>query len=140
MKHTLKKGIVCILTAYARFAIALHKTKVVAITGSVGKTTTKDMAVAMLREAGFSVRGSAKSYNGDFGVPLSILGLPSGGRNLFLWLWVLVAGVWRMAIGVPKYLVLEVGLEMPGDMHTIVKWLYPDVSVLTRLPEHPVPS
>ena len=44
--------------------------KVIAITGSVGKTTTKDIVAALLGETAVS---SAKSYNNDFGVPLTVL-------------------------------------------------------------------
>ena len=126
------------LTMLARLALTLHNPTIIAITGSVGKTTTKDMVTAVLQEAGYSVRGSIKSYNSDFGVPLSILGLPSGNRNLFLWFFILIAGVWRAVIGVPKYIVLEVGLELPEEIYDIVRWLHPDVGVLTKLPVHPV--
>jgi UDP-N-acetylmuramoyl-tripeptide--D-alanyl-D-alanine ligase len=49
---------------------------VVAITGSVGKTTTKDILVAMLRAAGVRVHGTAGNRNTEVGVPLSMLDLP----------------------------------------------------------------
>ena len=43
-----------------------------------------------------------------------------------------------MLFSIPPYLVLEVGLEYPGDIATIVSWLKPNVGVMTRLGEHPV--
>ncbi|MDE0243387.1 MAG: UDP-N-acetylmuramoyl-tripeptide--D-alanyl-D-alanine ligase [Candidatus Kaiserbacteria bacterium] len=126
------------LTLCARLALSIHKPYIIAITGSVGKTTTKDMIAAILREQGRSVRGSEKSYNSSYGVPLSILGLQSGVRNPFIWMHTLLLAPLRALFGVPPYLVLEVGLEYPGDITTIVSWLKPNVGVMTRLGEHPV--
>ena len=111
---------------------------VIAITGSVGKTTTKDMIADILRGAGLSVRSSRKSYNSEFGVPLSIFGLSSGMRNPFIWLYNLCVAFFKMLFAMPQYLVLEVGLENPGDIAGIVKWLKPDIALLTRLAMNPV--
>ena len=126
------------LTLCARCAVALHRPFIVAVTGSVGKTTTKDMIAEMLKESGKSVRGSAKSYNSVYGVPLSILGLESGVRNPFRWLRTLVLAPIRMILRLPEHLVLEVGLEHPGDIADIMSWLHPDVGVMTLLAERPV--
>ena len=71
-------------------------------------------------------------------MPLSILGLPAGNRSPFLWLLILFSAVWRAVFRMPRYIVLEVGLEFPGDIADIVRWLKPDVAVLTRLPRNPV--
>ena len=60
MKRVLKAAVRSALTLLARFAVMLHNPVVIAVTGSVGKTTTKDMITAVLREDGRSVRGSRK--------------------------------------------------------------------------------
>ncbi len=138
MKKVLRRIVIAALTALARAAITLHRPTVIAVTGSVGKTTTKDMLAAMLRETGVPVRASRKSYNSDIGVPLSIFDLPTGMHNPFTWIYIMGAAMVKTVIGLPKYIVLEVGLEYPGDIATITAWLKPDVSVMTRLPEHPV--
>jgi UDP-N-acetylmuramoyl-tripeptide--D-alanyl-D-alanine ligase len=49
---------------------------VVAVTGSSGKTTTKDLIAAVL---GVGVHASPRSFNNEFGVPLTILGVTSSG-------------------------------------------------------------
>ena len=139
MKQFLKRVVLFLLTRCAILAIALHKPTVIAITGSVGKTTTKDMIVAILAEAGRSVRGSYKSYNSEFGVPLSIFNLSSfGGRMVFGWAYNVFAAFLGVLVGIPRHIVLEVGLEQPGDITSLVRWLRPSVSVLTRLPTDPV--
>ena len=138
MKKVVSYIIKKIIVNLARMHLALHKPKIIAITGSVGKTTTKDIVVAILQEGNHSVRASPKSYNSEFGVPLSILGMPSGRHNPFLWLYIVFVGFFRALFDRQEYCVLEVGLENPGDIKNMVGWLKPDISVLTRLPRNPV--
>ena len=138
MKRVLRRVILVLFIGLARLALRLHRPTVIAVTGSVGKTTTKDMIVALLRQNGVSVVGSHNSYNSDFGVPLSIFGLTTGMGNPLIWLYNLCSACVKTIIGLPRYIVLEVGLEEPGDISGIASWLAPDVSVLTRLAEYPV--
>lgn len=126
------------LITIARSALALHKPYSIAITGSVGKTTTKDMLAAILAEDKKRVRASAKSYNSLYGVPLSILDLPSGFRNPFVWIKTLMCAPFKALFRFPTHLVLEVGLEYPGDITDIVSWLRPNSAVMTKLATHPV--
>jgi UDP-N-acetylmuramoyl-tripeptide--D-alanyl-D-alanine ligase len=64
-----------VLQAAGRRALDRSQAVVVAITGSVGKTTTKDILVAMLRAAGVRVYGTPGNRNTEIGVPLSMLEL-----------------------------------------------------------------
>jgi len=64
-----------VLQEAGRRALDRSGATVVAITGSVGKTTTKDILVAMLRAAGVRVHGTAGNRNTEVGVPLSMLDL-----------------------------------------------------------------
>lgn len=56
---------------------------VVGITGSVGKTTTKDLAAAVLAHR-YRTSASARSHNNEIGVPLTVLGAPDGTEALVL--------------------------------------------------------
>ena len=85
MKSFFKKIIVVILTWEARLVLARYKPKIVAVTGSVGKTSAKD-ALAAVCAGRFRVRKSEKSFNSEIGIPLTILGLPNGWSNPFTWL------------------------------------------------------
>lgn len=64
-----------VLQQAGRRALARSGATVVAVTGSVGKTTTKDILVAMLRAAGVRVHGTLGNRNTEVGVPLSMLDL-----------------------------------------------------------------
>lgn len=140
MKNTFKKCIVAILTLEARVAIAMHHPRIVAVTGSVGKTSTKDaVAAALAASAAATVRKSQKSFNSDFGVPLAILNLKNAWNNPIVWLWRVIEGFFEMfSFCFPKILVLEIGADHPGDIRSIAKWLPADVVVFTRMSDVPV--
>lgn len=114
--------------------------KIIGVTGSVGKTSTKDAIYRVLSGGGFSVRKSEKSYNGDIGIPLTILGCQSAWNDPFGWLEIMIYGLRQVFSKreYPKWLVLEVGLEYPGDIKDVLKWVKFDVAITTLLPEVPV--
>jgi len=134
-----KKIISRILIWEARAVLKRYRPKVIAITGSVGKTTTKDAIFATL-SGHLHVRKSEKSFNSEIGVPLTILGLDNAWRNPFHWLWNLIQGLVLIVRGTeyPQWLVLEVGADRPGDIRSIAQWLRPDIAVITSIPEIPV--
>ncbi|HMO77801.1 MAG TPA: UDP-N-acetylmuramoyl-tripeptide--D-alanyl-D-alanine ligase [Candidatus Paceibacterota bacterium] len=139
MKNIFKKFIVTILTLEAKVLLARHKPKIIAITGSVGKTSMKDAIYSILKKH-YPTRKSEKSFNSDIGVPLTVLGLPNAWSNPFLWLKNITDGFF-IAIFTrhyPTYLVLETGVDRPGDMKKLASWIKPDIVVLTRFPDVPV--
>ena len=66
-----------------------HKPKIVAITGSVGKTSTK-AAVFTVLSSKYYVRENQKNYNNEIGIPLTIIGNESGGKNILKWIWIAI--------------------------------------------------
>lgn len=139
MKDILKRAVIGILTKEAKLLLKRTKPTIVAITGNVGKTSTKDAIYAAIKDS-VPARKSEKSYNSEIGVPLSILGLENAWSNPVRWLKNILDGLLLILWpGVyPKVLVLEVGVDRPGDMKKLTEWLKPDVVVLTRLPDVPV--
>lgn len=145
MKKYLKSLIVFLLTWEAQAVLRRYRPRIVAITGTVGKTAAKD-AIAAALAAFFSVRKSEKSFNSEIGVPLTILGARNPWRNPFRWLRVLLDGFLlisskRFTLNAKRYperLVLEVGADRPGDISSLARWLRPDVAVITRFAEVPV--
>jgi len=139
MKSTLKSLTVSILTALAAALLKKHQPLIIAVTGSVGKTSTKDAIYAAIRHS-VSTRKSEKSFNSDIGVPLTVLGLPNGWSNPFLWLKNIVDATFTVLFSkrYPKVLILETGIDRPGDMSKLTAWVKPDIVVLTRLPSVPV--
>src|ERR1035437_7203536 len=139
MKTTFKKIIVYILKKESQLVLSKYKPKVIAITGSVGKTSTKDAIYAVLSKISY-VRKSDKSYNSEIGLPLTILGVPNGWNNPIIWLKNIIKGLWLFIAPhkYPKWLVLEVGIGKPGDMYTTTSWLKSDVVIITAIGETPV--
>ena len=139
MKQILKSMVAGILALFARAIIRKYKPYVVMITGSVGKTSTKDAVHAVLAKTSF-VRASEKSYNSEFGVPLTIIGAKNPWNNPIAWLRVFHEATLLLCITnhFPKTLVLEVGADRPGDLKNILKIATPDAVVVTKLPDVPV--
>ncbi len=139
MRGILKNVIVWILQAEAKAVLRKYKPHVVAITGSVGKTSTKDAVYAVLSKK-YHVRKSEKSFNSEVGVPLTILGLGNAWGNPLHWLQNIIDGLSLIITTrpYPEWLVLEVGADRPGDIKSLASWIKVDVAIITRLPEVPV--
>jgi UDP-N-acetylmuramoyl-tripeptide--D-alanyl-D-alanine ligase len=139
MKDFFKKILVAILTWEAQAVVRRYKPRIVAVTGSVGKTSAKDAIYEVLAQ-GARVRKSQKSFNSELGLPLTILGRPNAWNNPFGWLQNIIDGLFLIAVrsNYPEWLVLEVGADRPGDIQSVAKWLPVEIAVITRLPEVPV--
>ena len=85
--------------------------QVVGITGTVGKTTTKDALATVLRYAGKRVSATAGNYNNEIGLPLTVLGADSR----------------------TEILVLEMGATQPGDIRHLCAIAPPKVGILTAI-------
>ncbi len=85
-------------------------TKIIAITGSCGKTTLKDLLGSSLKKL-YKVSISSKSYNNKYGVPLSLFNLNQGDH----------------------FGVLEIGMDKKGEIDYLSKIVQPDVSVITNI-------
>src|SRR5579863_1665420 len=114
MKKLFKKTVTYILRIESKLVLRKYKPKVIAITGSVGKTSTKDAVYAVLSKVAH-VRKSEKSYNSEIGLPLTILGIPNGWNNPFVWLQNIFQSLWLLVSThkYPEWLVLEVGVGKP---------------------------
>lgn len=139
MKSLFKAIVTRILTWQARTLLRRTKPTIIAITGNVGKTSTKDAIYTVLKKHRHT-RKSQKSYNSELGVPLTVLGLPNAWSNPIGWLKNMFDGCLQLIVPgeYPEVLVLEMGVDRPGDMARLCEWITPDVVVLTRLPDVPV--
>lgn len=139
MKSLIKKVIISILTWEAKQVIKKYKPRIIAVTGSVGKTSTKDAIFSALSPE-VDIRKNKKSFNSEIGTPLTILNCPTGWNNLFIWLKNIINGLLLILIKqpYPAWLVLEIGADRPGDIANVAKWLPCDVVVITRIPDVPV--
>lgn len=138
MKNIFKKIITKILQIECKLVLYKYNPRIVAITGSVGKTSTKDAVYAVLSKIAY-VRRSEKSYNSEIGLPLTILGLANAWNNPFKWFVNLLKGFWLFLWPhkYPKWLVLEVGVGHPGDMRKTASFLKTDAVIITAIGETP---
>lgn len=122
-----------ILKVLARNVVHKYNPKIIGITGSVGKTTTKEAVILVLSQK-YRVRGNIKNYNNEIGLPLTILGLKSPGRSLFGWFKVFWSALRLLILtdrDYPKFLILEMGVDHPGDMDYLLNFIHPIVGVMT---------
>lgn len=139
MKSFFKKIITNILIYQSKLILKKYKPFIISITGSVGKTSTKDAIFTVLADTTF-VRKSEKSFNSEIGVPLTILGCQNGWNDPIAWLENIFVGFELILFKseYPKCLVLEVGADHPGDIESVSKWLKSDIVVITKIGEVPV--
>ncbi len=91
-------------------ARARSQAQVIAVTGSVGKTSTKE-ALRLALSADGETHASAASYNNHWGVPLSLARLPQSA----------------------KYAVFEIGMNHAGEITPLVKMARPHVAIVTTI-------
>lgn len=99
------------LQEWARQVIAQRCVRVVAITGSVGKTTTKEFVKALLSKK-YRVASSPGNSNSQIGIPLAILNHTKGNEEI---------------------LILEMGMTVPGNLARLVQIAPPEVAVITNV-------
>ncbi|MBI5078057.1 MAG: UDP-N-acetylmuramoyl-tripeptide--D-alanyl-D-alanine ligase [Candidatus Yonathbacteria bacterium] len=139
MKALIRHIITVILEAEARLVLRKYRPKIIAVTGSVGKTSTKDAIFAVVGEA-LVARKSMKSFNSEIGLPLTILDCENAWLNPLLWLKNILKGLMLIVTRVhyPKWLVLEIGAGKPDDITRATKLAVPDIAVITRFGDVPV--
>lgn len=134
MKNLFLKIIYKVLASYARIVIKKYNPTVIAITGTVGKTSTKEAIFQVLSDAfPGKVRRSFGNLNAEIGIPLSILGYDSL-PNKFLWPIFLVSASRRInQKNYPAYLILEMGVEKKGDLKYFASIVKPKYLVVTSV-------
>lgn len=128
-----------IFKVLTKLVLQRHEPKIIAITGNVGKTSTKETIYLVLKQH-FNVRRSLGNYNNELGVPLTVLGLEVGPHSIFGWLRNILKGV-KVAVfekEYPEILILEMGIDKPGDMKYLMDFIPVTIGVITAIGDFPV--
>lgn len=94
----------------ARYALKKSGAKVIGVTGSVGKTTTRQLVKCVVSQLGKTC-ATKKNFNNDIGLPLSILSMD----------------------GDEKFVVLEMGMSDLGEISYLSKIITPDIGIITMI-------
>ncbi|MEK7511209.1 MAG: UDP-N-acetylmuramoyl-tripeptide--D-alanyl-D-alanine ligase [Patescibacteria group bacterium] len=139
MKSLFRSIVISILRVLTRGILRKYQPKIVMVTGSVGKSSTKD-AIAAALASSIYLRASKKSYNSEFGLPLTVIGRETAWGSPLGWIKIVVEGIMLLLFPAhyPKLLVLEVGADRPRDLEKLLRIATPDAVVVTKLPEVPV--
>ncbi len=134
MKVLLRAWILKTLQFFARRKLDKIKPKIVGITGSAGKTSAKEVIFEVLSRR-FETKKSEKNLNTEFGTVLTILDLKTGRSSVFAWLDILFRAFMDTFKKPAKYelLVLEMGVDKPGDMDEMLKVVQPDIMVFLNV-------
>ncbi|MBU1446585.1 hypothetical protein KKD70_04985 [Patescibacteria group bacterium] len=134
MKNILRKLVLRILQSLAKKKLKRMNAKIIGITGSVGKTSCKEV-IADILERKYRVLKNKKSYNSEFGLLLTILHQESGFSSASSWVKILIKSFFRAYFSRDKYdfLVLEMGVDKPGDMDFLTNIAKPDIGIITAI-------
>jgi UDP-N-acetylmuramyl pentapeptide synthase len=139
-KKLFKKILVFILELESRLILKKYQPEIIAITGSVGKTSAKEAIFAAL-SGKFPARKSEKSYNSELGVPLALIGASNAWRSPAGWLKNIFYGL-KLIVSrdesYPRLIILELGADRPGDISRFTRYIQPKVGVITAIGEVPV--
>lgn len=134
----LKTILIYFLRFFSKKIIKKYRPDVVGITGSIGKTSSKE-AIATVLGARFSVRSNYKNYNNEIGLPLTIIGIDkTPGNSFFGWVAVFFKALALLLLprgrkSYPEILVLEMGADKPGDISYLTDIAPCKVGVLTHI-------
>lgn len=122
------------LASMTRVVLKKYDPFIIGVTGSVGKSSAKE-AIALALSVGYSVRKSEGNYNNEIGIPLTVIGAETGGRSWFRWTGIFLKwlGVVLFPVRYPQVLVLEMGIDRPGDMDALIRFVPVNIGVATQV-------
>ncbi len=131
----MKKILQLKLKILSKLILKKYQPVVIGVTGSIGKTSAKEAIFEVLKDK-LKVRTTFKNYNNEIGLPLTIIGIESPGKSLFGWLDVFLKA-WKLILikdnNYPQVLVLEMGVDRPGDMEYLTNIAPVNVGVVTAI-------
>jgi UDP-N-acetylmuramyl pentapeptide synthase len=128
----IKNKVAAILAWFTRKILAKYKPKVIGITGSVGKTSARNAIYTIVSQT-LRARQPIENYNNEFGLPFTIIGVKSPGRSIGKWISLFLKALSLVFFKqrYPQVLILEMGVDHPGDMDYLLSLVQPDIALIT---------
>jgi UDP-N-acetylmuramoyl-tripeptide--D-alanyl-D-alanine ligase len=139
-KQRLQTYLQKILRRLAIWTLKKYKPGVIAVTGSVGKTSTKEAIYAVLKHSR-RARRSGGNFNNELGMPLTILGDWQEISGKYFWIRVILTAIGQLIWSFknyPEILILEYAVDRPGDMKYLLDIARPQIGVVTAIGDIPV--
>ncbi len=138
VKLKLRKILQFALKHLAGAIINKYKPTVIGITGSAGKSSTKEAVYAIFKNK--NSRANRGNFNNEIGFPLTIIGDYAKVGGFLFWLKVLWFGLVQVLFrrSYPEFLILEYGADKPKDIDYLLDIAKPRVSVITAMGKVPV--
>ena len=133
MKVVIRRFILSILWRAVRIRVAHDNPYVIAVTGSVGKTSTKEAIATLLERTGKPVVKTQANMATDTGIPLSLLGFADRAKTRGRWVSVLKRALIANfpTFSERPYYVLELSSDTPGDLAFLAKHFPIHIAVFT---------
>lgn len=123
-----------ILAHFAKKVIKKYNPLIIGVTGSVGKSSTKEAIYTVLKDK-FNIRCSSKNYNNEIGLPLTIFNSLSPGKNIIGWINIFfqISKMLLFQVNYPEILILEMAADHPGDIKYLVNIAPLKIGVITAV-------
>ena len=132
----MKKIIIFVLKILSTMVLRKYKPEVIAITGSVGKTSAKE-AISQMLSSKFNIMSSKGNFNNEIGVPLTILGFRrSPNKSIIGWISVCLKSlnkIFKNDKNYPEKLILEMGADHPGDIGYLTNFIPINIGIITKI-------
>lgn len=126
-----------ILGKLAKKYLAKHKSYVIGIHGSVGKTSCRAIIAQTLKHflPNKKIYSSPKNFNGELGMSLSIFQIEHSSPNIFSFVKSLYIAFSKTYFGSKNYdiILLEYGIDRPQEMEFLLNIVKPHIGVITKL-------
>lgn len=132
----MEKIITKILRFFTKLVLDKYKPEIIAITGSLGKTSAKE-AISQMLSSKYKIWQTKGNFNNQIGVPFTILGVDkSPKKSVIGWLNIFIKSsilILKTNKNYPKKIVVEMGADHVGDIEYLVDFIDVNIGVLTKI-------
>lgn len=139
MQKFFRKLVFLLLRTFVKIKLKRIKPQIIGITGSFAKTSTRD-AISLILASKYKIRKNKGAFNTEYGICLDLLNINETGKvdgrhSFFMWTKILCKGAIDALFSKEKYdkLILELGIDRPGDIDLILKVIQPHIGVITGI-------